>query len=689
MHSMKRIYSLMAAMAFAALSFGQYHVIPWPNAGMNPGDLNKDLEYPPGGGISAGWSTLTTGPSTVWTANQNIPFTFDFNGQAVTSYKVSPAGVLTFKTDATEAPTSSNVALPSSDIPDMSICVWGLAINSGDYIISKTFGSAPNRQHWVMFNSASQAGLNNGWAYWSIVLEETSNKIYIVDQRNLCVQGTQQCAGKTTLTAGVQIDGSTAVMVQGSPSLANLSGNSETSADNSYYELIPGSQPTDDVAAVSVDLVPNLVLADGPFDIKLDVRNLGSDPLTSVKMYYSVNGGTAEEADLSGLNIASLASGTLTHTVQWSPSTEGQYSIRVWLESPNGNTDADASNNEVTITTNAWENVLVRKPLYEVFTSSTCGPCAPGNVNMNNVLTPFNGDHVVVKYQQNFPGTGDPYATAETVNRRSYYAINSIPRLEIDGQWDKNASSLTTGIHNDFKAIPAFVGITATVDYWATSAKIDVEIEPLADFAGNNVLQVVIMEKTTFANVKSNGETQFEHVVKKMIPNQNGTAIGPLTKGQKKTFSLSNTFYGDYRLPLNGQSAEYINHTNEHSVEEFDDLLVAVWVQAPDKKVLQSVYAEEIMLSTPQLKGLSLNVNVYPNPSSNVMNVDVRSAETAAVQVRLINVLGQELRTASGNIAGAGELNLSFDVSALPAGMYFVEINSNGSTTTKQVSITH
>lgn len=55
----------MVALAFAALSFGQYYVIPWPNAGMNPGNLNQDLEYPPGGGISAGWSTLTTGPSTV------------------------------------------------------------------------------------------------------------------------------------------------------------------------------------------------------------------------------------------------------------------------------------------------------------------------------------------------------------------------------------------------------------------------------------------------------------------------------------------------------------------------------------------------------------------------------------------------------------------------------------------------
>jgi hypothetical protein len=68
----------------------------------------------------------------------------------------------------------------------MSVCVWGLQMKAGDNIISKTFGTAPNRQHWIQFNSCSEANLQSGWTYWSIVLEETSNKIYIVDQRTFC-----------------------------------------------------------------------------------------------------------------------------------------------------------------------------------------------------------------------------------------------------------------------------------------------------------------------------------------------------------------------------------------------------------------------------------------------------------------------------------------------------------------------
>lgn len=686
---MKKIYSLLVLVLFCMSGYAQYHMIPWINAGTNPKGLNQDAEYPPGGGLPAGWTTLISGTNTAWSANQNVPFPFDFNGETVTAYKVHPSGVLTFTTDATQTPTSANAALPSTNVPDKSICVWGMTLNQGDYVVSKTFGTMPNRQHWVMFNSATQSGLQTGWAYWSIVLEEGSNKIYIVDQRNLCVQSGQNCNGKTALTAGIQINGTTAVSIPGSPALAHNAGNDPTPIDNSFYEFIPGSQPANNVAAISVPMAANLVMSNGPFDIKLNLRNLGSSTLSSLKMYYSINGGTAEMASLSGLNIASLATSSITHTTKWSPSTEGAYTIRVWVEEPNGAQDADPTNNEATVSTSAWENVLQRKPLYEVFSSSTCGPCAPGNVNMKNVLQPYDGDHVTVKYQQNFPGTGDPYATAETVARRSYYAINSIPRLEIDGQWDQNASSLTANIHNQFKGIPAFVGINATVDYWATSAKVNVEIDPIANFAGNNVLQVVIMEKKTFNNVKTNGEVEFENVVKKMLPNQNGTVIGPLNKGQKKTYTLSHTFFGNYRLPANGQTAEYINHATEHSVEEFGDLIVAVWVQGPDKKVLQSAYATEIKLSTPEIEKLSNNVVVYPNPASNEVYVDVRLHNAATVQASLVNVLGQQLMAKDFGMQNAGDFNASFPVQNLAPGMYFMNIQVDGSRITRQVQIVH
>ncbi|MBL0071768.1 MAG: hypothetical protein IPP34_08130 [Bacteroidetes bacterium] len=74
--------------------------------------------------------------------------------------------------------------LPSALIPDNSVCVWGLqATGANDNIVVKTFGTAPNRQYWIFFTSYSIPGNTAGWTYWSIVLEETSNKIYLVDQR--------------------------------------------------------------------------------------------------------------------------------------------------------------------------------------------------------------------------------------------------------------------------------------------------------------------------------------------------------------------------------------------------------------------------------------------------------------------------------------------------------------------------
>ena len=54
-----------------------------------------------------------------------------------------------------------------------------------------------------------------------------------------------------------------------------------------------------------------------------------------------------------------------------------------------------------------------RKVLVEELTSSTCGPCA----QLNNLFNPWlanNAEKVtVIKYQMNWPGTGDPYYTAE------------------------------------------------------------------------------------------------------------------------------------------------------------------------------------------------------------------------------------------------------------------------------------
>merc|ERR1711974_64907 len=98
----------------------------------------------------------------------------------------------------------------------------------------------------------------------------------------------------------------------------------------------------------------------------------------------------------------------------------------------------------------------------------TCAPCRPGNENYHSIVDNLDKDsYVSIKYQQNFPGTGDPYATAESIARRGYYSINSIPRMEANGGWDQNATSFTNNLHNQFSELPAVATMDGeyTVDY--------------------------------------------------------------------------------------------------------------------------------------------------------------------------------------------------------------------------------
>ena len=182
--------------------------------------------------------------SPTWSAIQTLPFSFDFNGTAVTDYKVSSSGVLTFTTAAATAPAYTNAAIPNANIPDNSVLLWGLAgTGANDEIVTQTLEQRVLDN--IGFSSYDGGG---SWSYWSIVLEEGSNKIYLVDQRH----GT---TAAPALTAGIQINATEAYSVAGSPSLSNLAAQDPTDADNYYYEFIQGTLPGDNIEMTSLLLL--------------------------------------------------------------------------------------------------------------------------------------------------------------------------------------------------------------------------------------------------------------------------------------------------------------------------------------------------------------------------------------------------------------------------------------------------
>jgi hypothetical protein len=637
--------------------------------------LNGDAEYPPGGGLPTGWTTLLTGPQNeMWSANQSLPFAFKFNDQDVTSYKVAANGVVTFDVATTITPSAVNGDLPSSGIPNQSVCVWGVgATATGDYVISKTFGTAGKRQHWIQYNSCSEANIGTGWIYMSIVLEEGTNNIYVVDQR---YNGT----AASKLSVGIQIDGSTAVKVSGTPAYAVKSVNDPTTADNVFYSFLPGSMPADEAGIVSVSMANYISVNNAPFNVSFNVQNGGSNAITSLDVEYTVDGGAAVSGKITGLNIASGATGAAVHPTKWS-GTVGSHTIAVKIVKVNGADDTKVGNNNASKSLMVFDKAVDRKILNEVFTSSTCPPCTPGNVNYNKVID-GRSKHSTIKYQVNFPGTGDPYCTQEVRDRMTFYNVNSVPRMEIDGGWDNNANSFTTALYDEYQSKPSFIEITGSVSLtWKNTITLDVSVNPLLDNASNNLkLHAAIVEGVTYANKKSNGETQFESVMKKMMTGSVGQVLTPLKKDTKVSKKIAYTFNGGYRLPLDGSVAQHINHLSENSVESWNDLSVVVFVQdATTKEILQS---ETFPIALVGTEAVEQNLNLYPNPANNLFVVEAKEMGNATVVVTDL----QGKTVFNGNMT---EGALSMNVADWSEGVYMVSVNGNSKNLNSKIVVRH
>ncbi len=332
-----------------------------------------------------------------------------------------------------------------------------------------------------------------------------------------------------------------------------------------------------------------------------------------------------------------------------------------------------------------------RVPLFEIFTSSTCPPCKTGNAVYEGVIAGKDpSEYVGIKYQQNFPGTGDPYCTTEAVNRRSsYYAINSIPRMEIDGAWDKNAASFTAALYNSARAVPAKFSLTGTYYITGKTVSIKLKYSPLVTPVGAK-LYVAIVEDTTDKNVKSNGETIFYKVVKKMLPTETGTTLPTIAIGSFDSTSMSFTFAGSYRLPIDGAVANRINNATEHSVEDFKNLKVVAWIQSSSKEVYQAAnLTYGFPTSIANVSNVVTAINVFPNPAQDMLSINLNLNNNDQISAKLINMNGATVVTKSVQLS-SGKNQIDIETGALPNGHYnLVILDSKNNATGQVISIIH
>ncbi|MEN8224011.1 MAG: T9SS type A sorting domain-containing protein [Bacteroidota bacterium] len=337
---------------------------------------------------------------------------------------------------------------------------------------------------------------------------------------------------------------------------------------NNWYldDIILFTQPDFD-AKMSAVLTPAQIM--NPEPVEGRVTNLGTTPITELSVSWESYAGVVRDSLFSGLNIGSMETFEFMFDGTWA-SPYGTHELDMWINSVNGGPDEDQSNDSIQKPIEYISYTFQNRPAMEEFTSSTCGPCA----GFNSSFVPWSQSHeddiTLIKYQMSWPGSGDPYYTAEGGTRRSYYGVTFVPDMFVNGaQCNTNVSSVQAAYD---AAILKNVGLKIASSFTMSGSVINIttNIRPFQSY-GSMKIHNVVFEKMTTQNVGTNGETEFHHVMMKMMPDATG-ATENLQEGVPVTLTYT------------------YDMANTH-VEELDDLMVGVLIQDPSsKEIIQSDY---------------------------------------------------------------------------------------------------
>jgi hypothetical protein len=376
---------------------------------------------------------------------------------------------------------------------------------------------------------------------------------------------------------------------------------------------------------------------DGNAQVTGVIRNFGTNTINSLEIEWEVDGDvhTTTFSDLNlqfGESYDFVCSDALNLPV-------GSYDLKVTIVKVNGGDDENNSDNLMIKNINVYSHSIFKKICFEEFTSSTCGPCA----GFNSQFVPWCNNHedemTLIKYQMNWPGSGDPYYTNEGGQRRMYYGVTWVPWLEADGSFcNTNISSVQAAL-NQAALKPGLMDIKSSFSLEGTQMTINTTVVPFANFNSFKIF-VVVFEKETTGNTGNNGETSFQHVMMKMVPDANGTTVDLV---DRQPYVLDQT------VDLAG--------TN---VEEWSDLGVVVICQEYEsREIFQSEYSVENgqFAMNAKLNSITVDGELLEGFNPEVYTYDVvlpeGTTEVPVVEAQLQDENGLKIIVPANNLPGA------------------------------------
>jgi hypothetical protein len=336
-----------------------------------------------------------------------------------------------------------------------------------------------------------------------------------------------------------------------------------------------------------------------------------------------------------------------------------------------------------------------RTVLIENFTNtSNTATDARGNITLAEAdsLKNFNpsglGTELVkINYHVNFPGI-DPFNMENNEDpsaRALYYGIDMAPRARLDGQTRTDLGPLFSQWGRAEYNIQTLDLAEASIQIDTTTVGNELMISgnfsPNIDLPNRTILYVAIAEQSVNITLPGNtvtdvltGETQFEYVLKKLLP----TAAGEKYTGLAANVPVS---FGPYSY----------QKTMRHFAPG-NNLAIIVFLQDEQtKQVYQSDVIRNIkdpaLITGTEDPEYEKGIYVYPNPANHEMNIELPAVVNKPTPVTLYDTYGRVVFQSGFK---AGEKTMKISTSTFADGVYMMQlIAPQGTKVSRKIMVKH
>ena len=426
--------------------------------------------------------------------------------------------------------------------------------------------------------------------------------------------------------------------------------------------------------------VPGVVSLSGKF------VNKGASTITELVIKYT-DGTTTWSDSRTGLSIAPSEVLEFTHSTPYQVIANGKVRLTMSVEVPD---DGNKDNNVSTVTITGVPFTPVHRVTNEEGTGTWCGWCPRGKVFMDS-CEKVHPSSVLIAVHNNDPMTNSVYDAGMGTILQGDPSILTDRRWLIDPADIFQAYDLVINRFGD-----ADLAVKCNYNSGTRLATVDVGAHFAIDTTGDWRIALVFTEDGVTGTTSQYAQQNY------YAPGQQGagTVMGgfenmsdPVPASKMIYDHVARTILGGFlgqkgSLPTTIVSNSTYNYTFTYTIPSYYNPAkmncYALLMCASDTTIRNANGGALSLLSAINEEANGVVFNLFPNPTSGMVNLSMVLQSEGAVSLNVYDLLGQTVLTRNLGEKGAGPYDMNFNMESLPAGIYNCTLATKSGTASKK-----